>query len=689
MHPLFRPLLVFARRQLCYLLSVIAPVCYAGGIPTLDTVEVVGSTTDLLGTADAANVGTITTEQLQARPLYRIGELLEETPGLIVTQHSGEGKANQYFLRGFNLDHGTDLRVSVDGMPVNQRSHGHGQGWADLNFLIPELAVGLQYKKGPYFAEEGDFSAAGAVNVDQADTLSAGIAALGLGEDGFRRAVLADSPALGAGHMLYGLELFRFDGPWVHPEDYQKVNGILRYSQGTARDGFNVTAMVYSSDGDATNQIARRAVDSGLISRFGLLDESDGSDTERYSLSANWRRGTASSSTQANAYLIDHDLKLFSNFTYFLDNPKQGDQFLQQDRRLTTGIHADHTWFTQWNGCDMDTSIGVQAQNDNIYNGLFNTARRSILSTTRKDHIVESSLGLYAQNRLQWMEKFRTVAGVRGDLYEVEVDSDNALNSGSADDSIVNPKLSLIFGPWAKTEYYVNLGGGFHSNDARGATISVDPKSAETAEQVPLLVRAKGYELGLRTAIIPRLQSTFTLYRLDFDSELLFIGDAGGTEASRPSERTGFEFANFYTLTDWLIVDLDIAFARARFDDNDEAGNRIPGAVEGVATLGLSIDNLGPYFGGLQLRYFGPRPLIEDNSIRSANTTLLSGRVGYRINERFNVAVEGFNLLDREASQIDYFYTSRLPGEPAEGIDDFHFHPVEPRLFRLTATYLF
>ena len=660
-------------------------VAFSAGVQKLDTIEVTDDTENVLGTATSANEGTVTRKHLEAIPASRPGEILEAVPGLIITQHSGEGKANQYFLRGFNLDHGTDLAITVDGMPVNMRTHAHGQGWSDLNFLIPELVSGLRYKKGPYYAEEGDFSAAGAAHVQLFNRLEHGIAELGGGTFGYRRALLAGSPAAGSGNLTYALELFHNDGPWTNPDDYRKINGMLRYAQGTALDGFDITAMAYRGKWNSTDQIARRAVDSGQIGRFGSLDPTDGGESHRYSLSGAWRRSQTGGFSEANAYVISSRLNLFSNFTYFLNDPVNGDQFEQSDKRVVSGFNLKHTFLGKWGGRDVENSVGMQFRNDNISVGLFNTAARQRLSTTREDHVVESSVGVYFQNGLRWSDKFRTVAGLRSDFFRANVASDNAANSGKAKDHLVNPKLSMIFGPWAQTEYYVNYGRGFHSNDVRGATISVDPATALPASKVPLLVRTSGYEVGLRSAIVPRLQTTFTVFRLDFDSELLFVGDAGTTEPSRQSRRVGFEWANFYTPTPWLSIDADIAFSRARFTDADPAGNRIPGAVEGVASLTAAVDNRGPWYGSGRLRYFGPRPLIEDNTVRSRSTTLVSARVGYKFDKKMRLQFDAFNLLNRRSSQVDYFYTSRLPGEPAAGVSDTHFHPVEPRSFRVFA----
>ncbi|HEY5801307.1 MAG TPA: TonB-dependent receptor, partial [Burkholderiaceae bacterium] len=457
----------------------------------LQNVAVTASRTSQLGIADTANSGIVTQQQLAARTVYRPGELLEATPGLIVSQHSGEGKANQFYLRGFNLDHGTDFRTTVDGMPVNQRSHAHGQGWSDLNFLIPELASKLEYRKGPYYAAEGDFASAGAVALHYADKLATGIASLTAGQYGYRRGLLAASPAVANGHLLVALELFRNDGPFTRGDDFRKANGVLRYSAGDHANGWHAALMAYRATWNSTDQIPQRAVDSGRLGRFDAIDLSDGGSAHRYSMSAGWRRTGATSATRADIYAIHNDLQLFSNFTYFLDDPVNGDQFAQPDRRVTTGFNVRHTWQA---GSDSENTLGLQGRNDNIHNGLYNTRERRVLSVTREDHIVESDVGLYFENATRWSPQFRTVLGARADHFRMKVASDLAANSGTARGTQVSPKLAAIWGPWQKTEFYFNAGHGFHSNDARGATIAIDPKSREPAERVAPLVRAKGLE---------------------------------------------------------------------------------------------------------------------------------------------------------------------------------------------------
>ena len=653
------------------------------------TVRVAGHYDNAVGTSDAASQGVITTELIVNRPALRTGELLEFVPGLIVTQHSGDGKANQYFLRGFNLDHGTDFATYVDGMPVNMRTHAHGQGYSDLNFLIPELAQRIDYKKGPYFAGEGDFASAGSARIRLADKLPQGQASVSVGQHGYVRGVVADSLSAGPGTLLFGLEVHRNNGPWDVPERVRKYSGVLRYSQGTPDDGFSVTGMAYKNSWNATDQVPLRAVESGQIGRFGSLAPSDGGDTSRYSLSYAMRKRTDNRLFELDAYLIRSQLELNSDFTYFLADPEQGDQFQQSERRTVAGVNASESWTMELFGLPLRNKLGVQARVDRLSPvGLYNTVERVRQSTVREDRVRESSIGLYGENTVQWLPWLRSVAGLRYDAYRFKVDSSIDGNSGSANDHVVSPKLSLILGPWSKTEFFVNYGKGFHSNDARGTTQTRLPDGTPSTPVTPL-VPTKGMELGARTEWLPGLQSSLALWRLDIASELLFVGDAGETEASRASRRHGIEWNNHYIAAPWLLFDLDLAASRSRYTENDPAGNFIPGSIDKVASFGVTVTDQGPWSGAFQLRYFGPRPLIEDNSVRSASTTLAYARVAYQINRKTRLSLDVFNLFDKRASDIDYYYASRLPGEGADGVNDRHFHPVEPRSVRLTLSYAF
>lgn len=661
----------------------------------LSTVEVRASAENLEGIAAAGSQGIVSSQRLAAVPILRPGEALEMVPGLIVTQHAGDGKANQYFLRGFNLDHGTDFATWVGGVPVNMPSHAHGQGYTDLNFLIPELVDRISYRKGPYYAAEGDFSSAGAAHIDYFRQLDGTLAELTLGQHGYARSLLAGSPALAGGHLLYALELFHNDGPWQVSEDYRKLNGVLRYSEGSRRNGWSVTGMAYRGQWTSTDQIAQRAIDSGAVDRFGTLDSTTGGKTYRYSLAGDWARQGEHSQSTANVWWLRSGLDLWSNFQYCLNDYAAtgtcatGDQFKQGERRQAGGFSLAHTVFDRWGGFEVSNAFGLQARVDRLNPvGLYNTRQRETWHSVRADRVSQRSLGLWAQNEVRWASWFRSIQGLRADAYDFSVDSNLSANSGSANDQMLTPKLSLVFGPWQKTELYLNYGHGFHSNDARGTTINVDPASGEVVSRVKPLVRTKGQEIGLRSEILPGWQSTAALWQLEAASELLFVGDAGTTEAGRPSRRYGLEWTNFYAVNDWLALDADLAWSHARFRDPAPEGNYIPGAVGATANLGLSIDQLGPWFGALRLRYFGPRPLIEDNSVRAAGSALTNLRLGYKFNRQTRLALDIYNLFDRKVNDIEYWYESQLAGESAL-LFDRHVHPSEPRTLRLTISHRF
>ena len=657
--------------------------------PAMPAVTVVGHYDNAVGTSDAASAGTVTADLIRNRPALRTGELLEFVPGMIVTQHSGDGKANQYFLRGFNLDHGTDFATFVDGMPVNMRTHAHGQGYSDFNFLIPELVARIDYKKGTYFASEGDFASAGSARLRLVERLPAGISSLTLGSDGYQRALLADSIPAADGTLLYGLEVHRNDGPWQMPESVRKVSALLRYSQGTSSDGFNVTAMAYKNRWNSTDQIPQRAVDSGQVSRFGAVDATDGGATERVSLSFAMRRMNALGWFEFDAHMVQSSLDLFSNFTYFLNNPDEGDQFNQSERRRMFGVNLSQRWNATIAGVETGNKIGFQSRIDHLSPvGIYNTVAQQRTSTIREDRVKQSSAGMYIENTTQWLPKFRSVLGARADAYHFDVDSSLDGNSGKASDHIVSPKLSLIVGPWSKTEFFVNAGSGFHSNDARATTQTRLP-DGDVSTPVTPLVKTRGMELGARSEIVPGLQSSLALWRLNIDSELLFVGDAGETEASRASRRSGIEWNNHYIAAPWLLFDLDLAASRARYSEFDPAGEYIPGSLDKVLSFGATVLDLGHWYGAFNLRHFGARPLTEDDSVRSPSTTLAYARIGYKISPKTRLTLDVFNLFDRHASDIDYFYQSRLRGEAAGGSSDIHFHPVEPRSLRLTLAHNF
>jgi TonB-dependent Receptor Plug Domain len=680
------------------------PAAPAPGGPAVQMPEVVvrGRAEDLLGVAASASEGAVGGADLEDLPILRRGELLESVPGMVVTQHSGDGKANQYFLRGFNLDHGTDFAFSIDGVPVNLPTHAHGQGYSDLNFLIPELVDVIEYKKGPFYPEVGDFSGAGAANIHMVRTLPEGIANLQLGQYGYSRALLADSPQLGPGTLLYALELNHYDGPWDLPENSNRYNGLLRYHWGSGADEYNVTAGLYwAPQWHSTDQVAQRAISDGLIGRFGAIDPTDGGRTGRGALSFDWTRHDGGTTTNLLLYAFYYQLNLWSDFDYALTDPVHLDQFEQIDRRVVGGGELKRAWDQSWWGKRVRNTLGVQVRNDYIPTvGLDDTQSRQVLDVEIDDRVEEAHAGVYGDNQVQWTSWFKSELGLRADVFGVDVDSStNAANSGSAGGGIVSPKASLVFGPWKKTELYVNAGAGFHSNDARGVTITVD--SMGTAEgRVPLLVRTKGAEVGARTSILPGLVTTLSFWILESSSELTFDGDSGDTEANGPSRRYGIEWANFYKPTRWLTLSADFTFSHARYLDPQEtvtgtSGLYIANAIPVVISAAAVVETPSGVFGGARLRYFSSQPVIEDDSERQPESTIVNAMLGYRFG-RYEISVEVLNLFDSKADDIAYDYPSRLPDsllatkglppEPAAGVEGLVIHPVEPLQVRGSLT---
>jgi outer membrane receptor protein involved in Fe transport len=670
----------------------------------------------------SASEKNVSGEEVNARPFSRPAEALEVVPGLIITQHSGDGKANQYFLRGFNLDHGTDLAISVDGMPVNMRTHGHGQGYADLNFLIPELIGSVNVRKGPYFADEGDFSSVGAVHIGLIDTIQKSMALATVGSFGYRRALGITSTKVGNGNLLIAGEANTYNGPWDNPDKLRKLNAVARYTEGTAANGFSLIGMAYSNRWNSTDQIPLRAITSGQVGLYGALDPTDGGNSNRFSISGKWAQTDKDGASKINFYAIKSSLDLYNNFTFFLDNPNEGDQFHQRDDRVLAGVNASHTFNTMFAGLPMQTEVGIQSRYDDIKVALSNTYQRQYLSGTRDDKVKEGSVGLFIQNTVHWTDWMRTIVGYRGDFYTANVNSlITPANSGNAAASIGSPKFGIVFGPFAKTEFFFNAGEGFHSNDARGVTIRESPSNDGTpVDSSPFLVKTRGAEVGIRTRLIPGLDSSVSLFVLDSASEILFVGDAGDTEPSRPSRRYGIEWTNHYKPVSWLSFDGDLAITHARFrgDNSDQAaayaelagypqsqignapGNFIPGAPNMIASAGIRLGEATGWFGALRYRYFGPRPLTEDGAFMSPATGLLNGQVGYRFENGWRIQLDAYNLTDSKSDQITYAYGSLLKTDalfaqcnPAQiappavcqtGVMDRVLHPVEPLAVRLT-----
>ncbi len=672
---------------------------YAAGIPTLQEVTVNSGSSDLIGVADTASEGTVTAKQLANRPLLRPAEVMEVVPGMIVTQHSGDGKANQYFLRGFNLDHGSDFATHVTGMPINMVSHAHGQGYMDLNFLIPELIGTVKYKKGVYGAEDGDFATSGSARIDYQRSLATPFVDLSLGQHNYRRLLTAGSTEINGLNLLAGVELAGNDGPWDQPEKLQKQNAVFRLSSGTAANGFALTAMLYKADWTASEHVPERAITSGEIGRYGTLAAHDGGQTHRYSLSGEWAQTGENGATRASAYVIDYGLNLFSSPSGYISG-LSGDQHEQADERIVWGSDLRRSWFLGPQLRDTELTAGMQLRQDRIGKvGLYSTVDRQRTNVVREDKITETATGLFVDAKTQWLPWLRTNIGARYDLIRAEATAlggvNNMANGGQVSAHQASPKLGVVFGPFnllGPTEFYANWGHGFHSNDVRGATAKVNPQDGSTTEAVPLLVKAKGGELGLRIVPLPGWNSSLSVWQMDLASELVFIGDEGITEPKGASRRSGLEWSNYFSPVPGVIVDADVALSKARFTNEINGGRHVPNAIPLAVSLGMSYDDGGPWFGGFRMRYLGAYALEETATEKSGAFWMANLKLGYRLNRQWQATLDVLNLFDKKANDIEYWGGACTRNEAVAGtggcgtgsaIDGRLVHPLEPRTLRI------
>ena len=669
----------------------------AASATTLAPVTVDAHYDNGVGTSNAASQGIILGSLLQDIPLLRPAEVLEAIPGMVVTQHSGDGKANQYFLRGYNLDHGTDFATSVDGVPVNMPSNAHGQGYSDLNFLIPELVDHIDYRKGTYFARSGDFSAAGSADISYRRSLPSPILDLTAGSFDYRRMLLAGSTPVsltgsgsGGPTLLGALDVMSENGPWHLPENMHRFNGLARLSDGDDAHGWSADFNAYDAHWDSTDQVPQALIQSGALCRFCALDTSDGGYSGRDILSGEWHSRDASGYTLASAYAEHYRLRLFSDFTFFELRPDTGDQFEQAESRNLFGTRIAHGWNGSLFGHDSTTEAGFQLRHDHINVGLFNTEHRTPFQTVNDNRINETEAAIYLENTTNWSDWFRSQIGIRQDNIQLSLTSLNIpQNSGHASGHRVSPKLALIFGPWDKTEFFLDAGNGFHSNDARGVIYRVDPTTGDPAAPVPALVGAFGQEIGVRTEIIPGLQSSLAWWRLNSESELVFNADSavGSTSPNGASKRYGVEWSNHYALGKWLLLDADLAWTHARFahdNANGELGNHIPNAVPKVASIGLSVHNLDNWSGDIKLRYIGRYPLSQDNSLVGSSAIVTNLRVQRTLTPALSLTLDVLNLFNRKYNDIEYQQDYRATLASAPVPSGITVHPGEPRELRLS-----
>ena len=677
-------------------------------------IVVTASRTDLLGSATTASQGHITQQEIGLRPITRPGELFESIPGLVVTIHSGEGKANQYLIRGFNLDHGTDFANFVDDMPVNRPTNTHGQGYSDLGFLMPQIVSGIDYTKGPYYANIGDFGSVASSHARIANEIPDQVSATA-GTDGYQELFLGGTAHFDDSERLLGaLELGHFDGAWKPKQDFKKINAAVRFSKGDIVDGWSLTGMYYQSSGGLITDQPLRAIASGLISRFGTLDPTDHSTSLRYSLSAHLDNQVGSNGKLAvSLYGIHATMTLVNNFTHFLDDPINGDQEAQNEKRDTLGGDASFTLHADIGAVSSDTTVGFQGRYDSVFVNRQHTRNRTTVldyctleqadgSVTtypavntfcNADHVHLLDLAGYLQNTTNWTDWLRTVLGVREEYYHATDHSEVTGTGGRGDQWLFQPKANLVLGPFAKTELYLSWGRGFHSDDARGVFGTIPEQGIPLAGgATPLLASTTAEEIGLRTDIIPGVHIQVAAFQQDFKSELVYNADSGQDEAGAPSRRKGLELSAQYHPLHWLELNTDLSFARPRYHTTNLPayglnGPYIADAPYFTYSAGILVNNLGPWSGSLQWRRLGTHPLSDGDKLpEDKGYSEFNLDVSYALAHGWKIGVTVLNLFNSKDNAADYYYTTRLPGEPAEGVTDFQVHPLDPRAARFTLT---
>ena len=652
------------------------------GEPEIEEIHVWGRSLQLLGIADSASQGVVGYDDFSTRPIARVAELVEVIPGMIATQHSGPGKANQYFLRGFNLDHGSDFSTYFDGMPVNWRTHGHAQGYMDLNFIIPELIERLDFQKGPYFADTGDFSLAGSNRMKTYDSLQKGFSELTLGSEDEIRFLTADSFEVGDGILLYALEHQQTNGFFDLDQDVRKYNGILKYTGDIGNIPSRITFSAYNSVWVSTNQVPERAVQSGLIDRFGFIDPDLGGESYRYSLTGTFEL----SDWDLDLYASSYYMSLINNPTYMLNDSINGDEFEQEDERILLGGSLRNEAETEIFGIPVTRNIGTDLRYDNVSElNLFYTVGRKRISSLREDEAEELSIGAFADLQFSLTDQLRATLGVRFDYYDFEVEALRPGNSGSDNDSLWQPKVSLAYRVNENLELYANYGQGFHSNDARTAVNTIDPATGYPTDSLDALVKGKGNEFGFRYDTLEGFNFSIARFELDLDSELVFVGDAGTTEPSDPSRRSGSELSSFWEIGEPLVFDISVAKSDGHFRGLPPGENAIPDAHDLVAAAGLTYHVPNGWTTSLRVRHFSDAALTKDEAVKKDSSTLIHFGVSYE-QDSWELGLDVFNLLDREDEDIAYWFESRLPSE-AVAVEDIHFHPSNKRAIRVLLKY--
>lgn len=596
----------------------------------------------------AATARVVRDRDLAVRPRWTPEDILLVVPGLVLAQHQGGGKADQIFLRGFDADHGTDVAISVDGVPVNQVSHAHGQGYADLHFLIPEVVERVDITKGPYFAELGDFDTAGAINLVTRKKLEASQATAAAGSFGTYRVLGTASPDGSALHPWFAAELYGTQGPFLHHERLERANLLGKVTVDLdPSSSVILLASAYASSWTGSGQIPARLVDAGFLDRFGAIDPTEGGSTNREQLALSFQtRPDRTSSFTASLSVVHSGLTLFNDFSFQARDPDRGDEIEQGDDRVV--LYGHFKYERQDRSASVPglfvTSMGAQVRHDSIRNSLHAVEQRRRLDTCETGpgpcidtHVRQTSMGVYFQEDYRPLRWLRLVAGIRADLFEFDAQLQEL--PPTVQRSILSPKFTAVVSPAVWIDVFANFGSGFHSNDARSA-VSTGGGGA--------LPRAIGYELGARAKLLQdRLELAGALWGLDLQSELVWVGDDGVFEPSRATRRIGIDVEARFQIVPWLLADLDATFARPFYRSDDGNGTAVALAPRRTISAGLTARHSSGLFASLRLRHVGPRPattLTESDAPRC--TPDIDAGAG---EPRCSLVAEGYTVLDATA----------------------------------------
>ncbi|BAO56763.1 TonB-dependent receptor [Nonlabens marinus] len=630
-------------------------------------------------------LNTITQADLEVNPVTSTQEVLRTVPGLFIGQHAGGGKAEQLFLRGFDIDHGTDVAISVDGMPVNMVSHAHGQGYADLHFVIPETIENISYGKGSYDKSIGNFATAGHVDFRTRDVIRENVINAEIGDFNYQRYVGLVQVLDNANTSAYiATEYLTFDGPFDSPQNFDRVNlfGKLNYISDAGNE-LGVSISHFDSEWDASGQIPQRAVDRGLIGRFGAIDDTEGGETSRTSVNINYDMALSDNEQfSTHLYYSKYDFLLFSNFTFFLEDPVNGDQIKQQESRDLAGFDAAYTYRTSLSDYKLDLTAGLRLRNDRTEGSELSRTlnRRTTLENIQLGDINETNTSGFV-GATWYVNDFLIDAGLRlehfkftykdalSTLYDTQAQSETALL----------PKLNFNYRVSENFQLYFKNGVGFHSNDTRVVL-------QQTADDI--LPKSYGSDLGFVWKPTNRMIVNTALWYLFLEQEFVYVGDAGIVEPSGETERFGFDVSLRYQLSKHLFLDTDVNYAHARAINEPDGQDLIPLAPKFTSTGGLSLKDWNRFNAGIRYRYIGDRPANEDNSIVAEGYFVSDLNVNYDVTDHLRAGFAVQNLFDVEWNETQFATESRLQNETAS-VEEIHFTPGTPFFIRGILQYRF